>query len=89
MSNQLKTLISDVLEKLAFEKLNPMQDAVIHEGVKGNDLMLLSPTGSGKTLAFLTVLLHQLNSKKSGVQAMVVVPSRELALQIETVFCCK
>ena len=86
MSNQLKTLIADVLEKLAFEKLNPMQDAVIHEGVKGNDLMLLSPTGSGKTLAFLTVLLHQLNSKKSGVQAMVVVPSRELALQIETVF---
>ncbi len=86
MSTPLKNLLADILTKLSIEKLNPMQDAVIHEGVKGKHLMLLSPTGSGKTLAFLSVLLNNLDPKKNGVQAMVIVPSRELALQIETVF---
>ena len=86
MSTSLKNLLADIQQKLSIEKLNPMQEAVIHEGVKGKHLMLLSPTGSGKTLAFLSVLLNNLDQKKTGVQAMVIVPSRELALQIETVF---
>ena len=86
MSTSIKTLVTGILEKLSFEKLNPMQEAVIHEGAKGKHLMLLSPTGSGKTLAFLSVLLHNMDLKKEGVQALVIAPSRELALQIESVF---
>jgi ATP-independent RNA helicase DbpA len=46
----------------------------------------LSPTGSGKTLAFLLPVLAQLKSEQQGVQALVLVPSRELAIQIESVF---
>ena len=48
--------------------------------------MLLSPTGSGKTLAFLIALLNKLSVDDKNIQALVIAPSRELALQIETVF---
>lgn len=52
----------------------------------GSDLVLLAPTGSGKTLGFLLPVVQALNNKIAGVQALILVPSRELALQIETVF---
>ena len=50
------------------------------------DVILLSPTGTGKTLAYLLPLLQLLKPADDGIQAMILVPSRELALQIETVF---
>ena len=50
-----------------------------------SELVLLSPTGSGKTLAFLLPLVKKLNNDKH-VQALILVPSRELAIQIESVF---
>ena len=53
---------------------------------KERDLILLSPTGSGKTLAFLLPILHFLKPGVNGVQALILVPSRELAMQIEQVF---
>lgn len=51
-----------------------------------NDTVVLSPTGSGKTLAFLLAVLERMDAEKPGVQAMILVPSRELALQIEGIF---
>lgn len=53
---------------------------------KGSGVILISPTGSGKTLAFLLPLLSLIDSRIKAVQAMVLVPSRELGLQIERVF---
>lgn len=50
------------------------------------DVVLLSPTGSGKTLGFLFPLLRNLNPKLDTTQALILVPSRELALQIRDVF---
>lgn len=50
------------------------------------DLILLSPTGSGKTLAFLFPILRNLEKNFSGIQAVILIPSRELALQIQQVF---
>lgn len=50
------------------------------------NLILLAPTGSGKTLAFLLPLISSLAENKKQVQALVIVPTRELALQIEQVF---
>ena len=50
------------------------------------DVILLSPTGSGKTLGFLFPILRNLNTRSVGIQAIILVPSRELALQIEQVF---
>ena len=78
--------IEDVLKRLQITSLNAMQLASIEETKKENDIVLLSPTGSGKTLAFLLPLLASLKPEATGVQALILSPSRELALQIEQVF---
>lgn len=76
--------IRQALKRLGIEKLNAMQQAALEAGT-ARDLLLLSPTGSGKTLAFLLPLLPEL--RETGcVQVLVIVPSRELALQIDRVF---
>jgi ATP-independent RNA helicase DbpA len=75
-----------ILGNLKITALNKMQESVLDAGKKSNDVLLLSPTGSGKTLGFLLPLLNQLDADKSGIQALIVIPSRELGLQIENVF---
>ncbi|MCW3072376.1 MAG: box helicase [Bacteroidetes bacterium] len=82
----METMIQQVLANLKIDALNEMQKATIDAAATGNDLILLSPTGSGKTLGFLLPVLSQLKKEKKGVQALILVPSRELAIQIETVF---
>jgi len=79
-------LIQHALQKLEISELNEMQKAALEASEKNKDIILLSPTGSGKTLAFLLPLLEQLNSERKEIQALVLTPSRELALQIEQVF---
>lgn len=74
------------LKNLSIEQLNGMQEAVIKKTAATQHLMLVSPTGSGKTLAFLLALHNKLRPEEKGVQAIIVAPSRELALQIEQVF---
>lgn len=83
---QKEDITAKVLENLKFGSLNTIQNAMISNDLKANNIVLLAPTGSGKTVAFLLPLLHQLNIKTTGVQALILVPSRELALQIEQVF---
>ncbi|HEX8270620.1 MAG TPA: DEAD/DEAH box helicase [Flavobacterium sp.] len=58
------------------------QEAITHK----DNVLLLSPTGSGKTLAFLLPVFEMLDDAVSGVQCLILVPSRELALQIEQVW---
>jgi len=74
------------LKNLSIEALNDMQIAAIQKAATAANMMLLAPTGSGKTLAFLFPLVTQLNPDANGVQALIVAPSRELVLQIESVF---
>ncbi|HEX7414025.1 MAG TPA: DEAD/DEAH box helicase [Bacteroidia bacterium] len=74
------------LKNLKIEALNKMQLDSLAAAKKHTDLLILSPTGSGKTLAFLLPLLTNFAKDKTGVQALIVVPSRELSLQIEQVF---
>ncbi len=78
--------LQDILRNLQIEQLTPMQETAQEAYREKKDLVLLSPTGSGKTLAFLLPLVQTLKADVQGVQAVVLVPSRELALQIETVF---
>lgn len=78
--------VQQILNNLSIAKLNPMQEATIAAQKEHNNLLLLSATGSGKTLAFLLSVLQTLHEGVAGTQAIIVVPSRELALQIETVF---
>lgn len=76
---------SAALTKLAITTLTPMQEEALSACRKSNDVILLSPTGTGKTLAYLLPLIERLKLGVEGVQAMVIVPSRELALQIDSV----
>jgi len=79
-------MIPQILKKLNIDALNDMQQLALKTAEQGKDMVLLSPTGSGKTLAFLLPVLSNLNPTKEGVQCLVIVPSRELAIQIESVF---
>lgn len=78
--------IDNILSNLNIEALNDMQVASIAANKEHDNVLLLSATGSGKTLAFLLPVLERLNAADKNTQALIVVPSRELALQIEGVF---
>lgn len=75
----------NILEKLSIEKLNSMQEEARTAIHSYNDVVLLSPTGTGKTLAYLLPLMAELDSECAEIQAIVIVPTRELAIQIEQV----
>jgi superfamily II DNA/RNA helicase len=74
-----------ILNKLGIEALNEMQLAAHHAIYSSSEIVLLSPTGTGKTLAFLLPVTSEFDSAVEGVQALILVPSRELAIQIEQV----
>jgi len=74
-----------ILKKLGIEVLNPMQEEAGKAITSNTDVLLLSPTGTGKTLAFLLPIIASLDPGCSEVQVLIIVPSRELAIQIEQV----
>jgi superfamily II DNA/RNA helicase len=84
MANTIRNR-QDILEKLKISALNPMQEEAINLIEKSVNTVLLSPTGTGKTLAFLLPLVENLVATSTEVQALILVPSRELAIQIEQV----
>ena len=77
---------TQLLKGLNISQLNEMQLAAEKAIASEKDVMILSPTGSGKTVAFLLPLIQYLKKELKQVQVLVIVPSRELALQIEQVF---
>ena len=77
--------LPEILEKLGIEQLNPMQEAASSAIEENSEIVLISPTGSGKTLAFLLPILEHLQTDIIGVQVLIVVPTRELAIQIDQV----
>ena len=70
------------LDKLGIKELNAMQQAAVEHCRNNDSMVLLSPTGTGKTVAFLLPLLERLDASIDKVQAVVVLPSRELAKQV-------
>ena len=74
-----------ILNKLGIEALNPMQQKAAETIHQNSEVILLSPTGTGKTVAFLLPLLAKLSPSLQAIQLLVLVPSRELAIQIEQV----
>ena len=79
-------VIEEMLSRLKIEGLNELQREALETAQEDGDLVLLSDTGSGKTLAFLLPILALMDEKAAGTQALVIVPTRELAIQIEQVF---
>lgn len=75
----------DILAKLKIDQLNPMQKEAQTTIQSKENVVLLSPTGTGKTLAFLLPIIESLDPENEEVQVMILVPSRELAIQIESV----
>lgn len=87
MNINRQNLINSALQRLEITELNEMQCAVLEKSNNSGDLILLSPTGSGKSIAFLLPLLLRLDAEAvNQTQALVLVPARELALQIAEVF---
>ena len=84
MANSIKEQ-QDILTKLNIHVLNPMQEEAISVIDVTTNTVLLSPTGTGKTLAFLLPIIKNLDPECQDVQALIIVPSRELAIQIEQV----
>jgi len=84
MVNQNKSQQA-ILNKLNIEALNPMQEEAFLSISSIDNTVLLSPTGTGKTLAFLLPTINNLSTKCENVQLLILVPSRELAIQIEQV----
>lgn len=76
----------DALHKIGIDEPNAMQMAAVENCRKTNGMVLLSPTGTGKTLAYLLPLLERLDATQQGIQAFVIVPSRELAGQVAAVW---
>ena len=77
---------TQLLKGLNISQLNEMQLVAEKAIASEKDVMILSPTGSGKTVAFLLPLIQNLKKDLKQVEVLVIVPSRELALQIEQVF---
>ncbi|PKV51282.1 superfamily II DNA/RNA helicase [Aquimarina sp. MAR_2010_214] len=74
-----------ILEKMNIQSLNPMQEDALVAIKETTNTIILSPTGTGKTLAFLLPIIANLDPESTEIQALVLVPSRELAIQIEQV----
>ncbi|MBU3675699.1 MAG: DEAD/DEAH box helicase, partial [Chitinophagaceae bacterium] len=76
--------LQEGLEAMRFEKATPIQEQAIPIILAGNDIMAFAQTGTGKTAAFLLPILHKLTAEPRQVtDTLVVVPTRELALQID------
>src|ERR1700722_1921721 len=66
-----------------FSTPTPVQAAAIPQALEGKDVLATAQTGTGKTLAFLIpVIEHLLQDKTAGIAALVLVPTRELAMQV-------
>lgn len=75
----------NILEKFNISELKPMQKEALEIIPSSSDTIIISPTGSGKTLAFLLPLIQEIDPECKEVQILIIVPSRELAIQIEQV----
>ncbi|HEY9856613.1 MAG TPA: DEAD/DEAH box helicase, partial [Stenomitos sp.] len=74
--------ILDGVRSMGFTSPTPVQAAAIPEVLKGKDLLVQAKTGSGKTLAFGLPILARLDPASPDTQVLIIVPTRELAIQV-------
>jgi ATP-dependent RNA helicase DeaD len=70
------------LEKLGFSEPTPIQVQAIPILLEGKDIIGQAQTGTGKTAAFALPILERIDPKSKAVQALILTPTRELALQV-------
>lgn len=78
--------IQQFLKNLKIDEVNEMQQAAMDVPDITGDFILSAPTGSGKTVAFLLMLLRAMPVEETSTFGMIITPTRELALQITSVF---
>ena len=85
--------ILSALKDLGYEKPSPIQEKAIPPALQGRDVLGCAQTGTGKTCAFAAPILQQLNARKAEplrgvrpIRALILTPTRELALQIQECF---
>ena len=73
------------IENAGYKTCTPVQEQVLKAGLTGDDLYVQSQTGTGKTASYLTLMLQQLLTvpELNGKKALIMVPTRELAVQVE------
>jgi len=74
--------IIKAVEDMGFEELSPIQVKAIPAMLRGKDIIGQAQTGTGKTAAFGIPILQNINAKDKSIQAMVLCPTRELAVQV-------
>lgn len=82
----IDTKLKQCLEDKGYERPTEIQDRTLEALLQGRDLLGIAQTGTGKTGAYLVPIIEQLLHKRINPYALVVVPTRELALQVEEEF---
>lgn len=78
LSKEIQTAVED----MGFEETTTIQAQSIPYMLEGRDVIGQAPTGTGKTAAFGITVLERIDPKRKGVQAMILCPTRELAIQV-------
>lgn len=80
---EIKDEIKSAIGEMGFEEATPIQSKIIPHILSGVDCLAQAPTGTGKTCAFGIPLVNMVDTQNKLVQAVVLCPTRELAMQIE------
>lgn len=83
--NKMKPFLQEAWQKAGFEQPTAIQEMSIPNILDGVDMIAESPTGTGKTLAYLLPILHSIDLDIKEIQAVILSPTRELAMQIHQV----
>ncbi|XP_039818688.1 DEAD-box ATP-dependent RNA helicase 8-like [Panicum virgatum] len=81
-----RELLMGIYEK-GFERPSPIQEECIPIALTGSDILARAKNGTGKTAAFCIPALEKIDQDKNAIQVVILVPTRELALQTSQVFC--
>lgn len=86
----LSPFLIQALGEMNYERPTPIQDLAVPAILTGKDVLGIAPTGSGKTASYVLPILTQLSKarpeKNRHIQSLILVPTRELAIQVEEVF---
>lgn len=82
----LPAFLLETLEKVGYEKPSPIQQATIPALLQGRDIVGMAQTGTGKTAAFALPVLAHIDVSNPATQALVLCPTRELAIQVAEAF---
>ncbi len=78
----LSTAMKKAIDSMGFEEATPIQSLAIPHALEGKDVIGQAQTGTGKTCAFGIPAVEMIDTKASGVQVLILCPTRELAIQV-------